>query len=236
MKEKVIGILGGMGPEATVDIFSRIVALTKAKTDEDHLRILIDNNPKMPSRQDSILNDGISPVPDMIATALNLKNAGADFIILAANTAHYYFEEIKNAVRLPMLHIIEETVIETMNLVPNIKKIGVLATSGAMKTKIYHHAFENHGIKVIEIDDEMQTMIQKSIFSFKYDGLTKANLEMLQNAARYLIDRGAEALIMGCTEIPLILQGKHFTIPLINPNEVIAYMAIQYAKNKIEKI
>ena len=118
MSEKVIGIMGGMGPEAGADLFLRITAATHAKTDTDHLHIILDSNPKMPSRQDAILNGGESPVPAMIATAENLIKAGADVIIIGANTAHYFYDDVAAAVSVPFLHIIDEAVRETVRQAP----------------------------------------------------------------------------------------------------------------------
>jgi aspartate racemase len=157
MKDKIIGILGGMGPEATIDLFARIVKHTHAKKDDDHLRIIIDNNPKMPSRQDAILKGGESPVPAMRETARNLERAGADFIIIGANTPHYFYDEIRNAVRIPFLHIIEEAAKETVKAVPGVRKVGVLATSAAMKTGLYQKCFKKYGIEVLDIPGEIRT-------------------------------------------------------------------------------
>lgn len=232
MKEKVVGILGGMGPEATIDLFSRIVRVTHAKKDEDHLRIIIDNNPKMPSRQDAILKGTQSPGPALAETALNLERAGADFIIIGANTAHHFYDDVAGAVNVPVLHIIEEAVKETIKVVPGIAEVGILATTAAMKVKIYHKSFEKFGLHVLDIPEEIQDRIQKSIFSFKYDGLTSDNVSMLAKSAEYLINRGAQALVMGCTEIPIILSGIEFPVPVIDPNEVIAKVAVQYARNE----
>ena len=95
MKEKVIGVLGGMGPEATIDLFQKIVKLTPAKKDQEHIRIIIDNNPKIPDRTKAILYNGENPLPELVKTAQNLERAGADFIIIACNTAHYYFHKIQ---------------------------------------------------------------------------------------------------------------------------------------------
>lgn len=233
MKEKIVGILGGMGPEATIDIFSRIVEETHAKSDEEHLRIIIDNNPKMPSRQDAILKGTESPGPAMAETARNLERAGADFIIIGANAAHYFYNDVKNAVKIPVLHIIEEAVKEAIRLVPNVKKVGVLASTAAMKSKLYHMSFSKFGIEVIDVKEEMQNQIHSSIMSFKYDGITDKNVSMMVEGANYLIDNGAECLIMGCTEIPIILKGKHFSVPLIDPNDVIAKVAVKFAKNQL---
>jgi len=238
MKDKVVGILGGMGPEATVDLFSNIVAESNAKNDHDHLRIIIDNNPKMPSRQDAILNGGENPGPAMAETAKNIEDAGADFIIIGANTAHYFYDYVKNAVDIPVLHIIDETVLETIKIVDKVKKVGVLATAGAMKTKMYENSFNKFGIEVVEIPEEIQELIDNSIFSFKYDGLTNKNEEMMLKAVKFLIDNKAEVLIMGCTEIPLVLRNKKLPVKLINPNDVISRIAVKYARNliQIEKV
>jgi aspartate racemase len=232
MKDKVVGILGGMGPEATIDLFARIVKHTHAKKDNDHLRIIIDNNPKMPSRQDAILKGGESPVPAMRETARNIERAGADFIIIGANTAHYFFDDIKDAVRIPFLHIIEEAAKETIKTVPGVRKVGVLATSAAMKTGLYEKSFAKYRIDVLDIAEDIQDRVQKSIFSFKYDGRTPEVIEMMLGAARHMILNGAEALVMGCTEIPIILENTEFSVPMIDPNEVIAIAAVQYAKNR----
>lgn len=231
MKDKVVGILGGMGPEATVDLFSNIVAETNVESDNDHLRIIIDNNPKMPSRQDAILNDGENPGPAMADTARNLERAGADFIIIGANTAHYFYDYVKNAVDIPVLHIIDETVLETIRKVDNVKKVGVLATSGAMKTKMYQNSFNKFDIEVVEVPNEIQELVHNSVFSFRLDGLNNENEEMMLKAAKFLIDNGAEALIMGCTEIPLVLGNKKLSVEVVNPNNIIATIAVKFAKN-----
>lgn len=233
MKEKIVGIMGGMGPEATIDLFARIVEETHAKHDEEHLRIIIDNNPKMPSRQDAIMNGGESPVPAMIATAENLKRAGADFIIIGANTAHYFFDEVAAGVDIPFLHIINEAVKETIKQVPNIKKVGVLATTAAMKTKLYEKCCSKFNVEVVNIPSEIQDKIHSSIFKFKYEGLTQDVLNMMMEGVTYLEQNGAQALIMGCTEIPVILKGQQFNLPLIDPNDVIAKVAVATAKNQI---
>ena len=232
MKDKTVGILGGMGPEAIIYLFARIVKHTHAKKDDDHLRIIIDNNPKMPSRQDAILKGGESPVPAMRETARNLERAGADFIIIGANTPHYFYDEIKDAVRIPFLHIIEEAAKETAKAVHGVRKVGVLATSAAMKTGLYQKCFAKYGIEVLDIPGEIQEQVQKSIFSFKYDGKTPEVIELIMSPIRHMIMNGAEALVMGCTEIPIILENMKFSVPVIDPNEVIAVAAVQFAKNR----
>jgi aspartate racemase len=233
MTDKIVGILGGMGPEATIDLFSRIVERTHARRDEEHLRIIIDNNPKMPSRQDAILKGRESPVPALCETARNLERAGVDFLVIAANTPHYFYDDIAQAVHIPVLHLIEEAAKETIRLVPGIGQVGVMATSAAMKIRLYQKSFEKYNIQVVEVPEPVQQQIQSSIFSFKYEGLTPQNTGAMVAAAECLITNGAQALVMGCTEIPLILKDKAFGVPMIDPNEIIALVAVAYAKNQI---
>ncbi len=234
MSEKVIGIMGGMGPEAGADLFLRITAATHAKCDEDHLHIILDSNPKMPSRQDAILHGGESPVPAMIATAQNLVRAGADVIIIGANTAHYFYDDVASAVPVPFLHIIEEAVRETVRQVPDIKKVGVMATTAAMQAKVYEKSFDKFGIEVLPVPEDVQERMQKAIFDhdygFKYNGRTDKCVSEACAVAQELISLGAQALIMGCTEIPLILGDAVFSVPAIDPNEVIAEAAVRFAK------
>lgn len=232
--DKVIGILGGMGPEATIDIFTDIVQHTKIKNDNDHLRIIIDNNPKLPSRQDAILKGGENPGPAMADTAKNIEQAGADFIILGANTAHYFYPYVKEAVEIPVLHIIGETVLATMKAVENIKKVGILATKGAMKTGMFQSEFDEHNIAVVPVPESIQDLIHNAVFSFRSEGLNDKNLSMIEEAASFLTKQGAEAIIMGCTEIPLILNTQKVSVEVINPNKVIAAVSVDFAKNKIQ--
>ncbi|WP_435235224.1 aspartate/glutamate racemase family protein [Psychromonas sp. PT13] len=234
VNDKVVGILGGMGPEATIDIFSDIVKHTKIKNDNDHLRIIIDNNPKLPSRQDAILKGGENPGPEMATTAKNIERAGADFIILGANTAHYFYPYVKDAVKIPVLHIIGETVLETINTVKGIKKVGVLATQGAMKTGMFQDAFKEVGVTVTDVPDDILALIHTAVFSFRAEGINESNLTMMKNAVSFLIENGSEAIVMGCTEIPLILKNHPINVALINPNDVIAEVTVKYAKHELD--
>lgn len=153
MSHKIIGIIGGMGPEATVDAFHWIVKLTPAKEDKDHLRILIDNNPQIPSRVEAILRGGPSPLPLLIATANGLEKSGADFLIMPCNTADLYVEDIRKKISIPLISIVEETVHYVSSQFPHIRKVGILATEATLRAGIYQKLFLKHNIELVHHSD-----------------------------------------------------------------------------------
>ena len=136
--DKVIGIIGGMGPEATASLFTRIIKCTKVEKDQDHYRVVIDSNPKIPDRTAAILGRGQSPVPAIVATGKNLEKIGADLLLLPCITSHYFIQEIQNHLSVPVINAIEELYKYIVNKDPNASKIGVLATSGTIKSGLFN--------------------------------------------------------------------------------------------------
>jgi aspartate racemase len=230
MPEKIIGILGGMGPEATLDLFYKIIKITSAEKDQDHLRIIIDNNPKIPDRTAAILGKGEDPLPALQETAQNLEKAGADFIVIPCNTAHYFLSSIQESVNIPVLNMIEETAKETKKRIPQIKKVGLLASIGVYKSEIYHQHFKKFNIEVISPEEKDKEEIMKVIYTIKAGDLSKRVKKNILKITQKLIDKGAEAIIAGCTEIPLILKEGDVSVPLIDPTQILARIAVQEAR------
>jgi len=230
MPEKIIGILGGMGPEATIDLFYKIIKFTPAKKDQDHLRIIIDNNPKIPDRTAAILGKGEDPLPALQETARNLEKAGVDFIIIPCNTAHYFLPQIQKSVNIPVLNMIEETAKETRKRIFPIQKVGLLASMGIYKTEIYHQHFKKFHIEVISPEEKDKEKVLKVIYAVKAGNLSEEIKKNILKIAQKLIDKGAEAIITGCTEIPLILKEGDVPVPIIDPTQVLAKIAIQKAR------
>jgi len=230
MPEKIIGILGGMGPEATIDLFYKIIKFTPAEKDQDHLKIIIDNNPKIPDRTAAILGKGEDPLPALQETAKNLEKAGADFIIIPCNTAHYFLPLIQESVKIPILNMIEETAKETQKKIPSIKKVGLLASIGTYKTEIYHQHFRKYNIEVISPEEKDKEKVMKVIYAVKAGNLSEEVKKNIISIAQKLIDKGAEAIIAGCTEIPLILKEGDVPVPIIDPTQALAEAAIQKAR------
>ncbi len=230
MPENIIGILGGMGPEATIDLFYKIIKFTPAEKDQDHLRIIIDNNPKIPDRTAAILGKGEDPLPALQESARNLEKAGADFIIIPCNTAHYFLPSIQKSVKIAILNMIKETAKETQKRISQIKKVGLLASIGIYKTKIYYQQLKKFNIKVISPEEEDKEEVMKIIYAVKAGNLSEGIKKNILKIAQKLIDKGAEAIIAGCTEIPLILKEGDVSAPLIDPTQVLAKAAVQKAK------
>ncbi|NNG66005.1 aspartate/glutamate racemase family protein [Caldanaerobacter subterraneus] len=228
-KRKIVGILGGLGPMATVDLFRRIVEFTPAKVDQEHLRIIIDCNPQIPDRTKAILYGGPDPTPELIATAKNLVKAGADFIVIPCNTAHYFLDYLKREVDVPIINMIEETARYVRNNYPYAECVGLLATSGTIKSNLYHKAFKKFGISVLA-GDEKKTM--EAIYG--EEGIKAGNLgekprRLLKEAAQELIRRGAQVIIAGCTEISLVLGEEDVSLPLVDPLTILAKVAVELA-------
>lgn len=229
MTQKVIGVLGGLGPWATLDLFEKILRLTPAQTDQEHLRILIDNNPKIPDRSPAILGDGADPTPELIATAQNLERAGADFIVIPCNTAHFFYDRIAAAVSIPVVHIMDEVAAAAREQVPGVRVMGVLATEATVASGLYHRACDRVQIQVIGPDPAGQRIVNRAIYGVKAGRMGSDVTQSLVRVADRLIAQGAQALVLGCTELPFVLKPRDVQVPLLDSNQVLAAAAVRLA-------
>lgn len=223
--KKIVGIIGGMGPLATVDLMNKIISFTPAKKDQDHIHIIVDSYSQIPDRTTAILGIGTDPAPYIIQSAQRLEKAGADFLVIACNTAHYYYKSIIESVSIPILHMPLETA--RFLHVNDMRSVGLLATDGTINTKLYQHICQSYDINVIEPDMQMQKVVMEGIYAIKGSDIEKGRL-YLSRVADKLIKRGAEAIIAGCTEIPLVLKSSQ-DVCIIDPTEILAKSAIKLA-------
>ena len=139
MDKKIVGIIGGMGPLATADFFKKIVLNTKANIDQEHIKVLIDNNTDIPDRTSAIIHNDKSPVPQLVKSAVMLWAMGAQILVMPCNTAHYFYSEVQKSVEIPVLNMIELTCSALVQ--KGVKRAGLLATEGTIKSKIYQNVF-----------------------------------------------------------------------------------------------
>jgi len=232
MKEKVIGILGGMGPEATVNCFDKLTRNTPAKYDQEHLQVIIYSNPKVPDRTKAILNDGPSPLPFLIEGCRRLARAGADFIIIPCVTAHYFLKELRQETALPILSILDAVAENICKYYPKIQTVGLMGTSGTLKSGIFQKRMIADGIKCIVCPDNAQGKVMGAIYAIK-KGVSLSDREKLTNelsaVAQGLVESGAEGIIAGCTEIPLGLTRKDVKVPYFDSLLLLARDSIRRA-------
>jgi aspartate racemase len=231
-KSRMIGILGGMGPEATLDLYRHIISLTPATKDQDHIRLLIYSNPKIPDRTAAIAGKGESPLAYLIESAKILESGGAGIIAMPCNASHHFLPEIRAQIDIPILDMIAETCSRICVLMPDAKTVGLLATIGTIQSGVYHRTLSGAGIKVLTPNEEDQQEIQAGIAQVKAGTHKRSTQETFQSIGKRLVEAGAEAIILGCTEIPLAFDPNEVIYPSLNSTRILAEAAVDWALEK----
>jgi len=209
-RRPLVGILGGLGPAATVDFYAKVVAATRAASDQDHVRLIIDGDPSVPDRSASVSGRGESSAPALVAKARRLAAAGAEVLAMPCNSAHAYEAEIRQAVDLPFISIVDEAVREALVHLPadpDRRAVGVLATSATHATRLYPTALAAHGVNVVPTSAEDEADFMRLLYRIKggEEHASEVRAGMARLAAA-LVRRGAGVIIAGCTEVPLVLD------------------------------
>ncbi len=231
--QKTVGIIGGMGPLATADLFTKLINMTDAASDADHMHILIDNNPKTPDRTGAILHGTESPLPYLVRSAERLQTAGADFLLIPCITSHFFFSELIKRVRLPIMNMIEETA--KVLLQREMRKVIVLATDGTRSSCVFDTVFSNYGIEILYPSNEAQSALMDVIYKGVKAGTANWDTSLLNAEINRLSALGAEAVILGCTELPLAAQMYGIVGTLVNPTDILARAAVVYAGYPVRK-
>ena len=230
MKEntKTVGVLGGMGPDATVDFMAKVIALTPADKDQDHIHMIVDQNPKVPNRQDAILADGEDPGPVMAEMAQRLESAGAEFLVVPCNSAFGFAGVVAGAVSIPLVSIVEVTV----EACEGFSTVGLLATDGCLQSHVYQDAFAAAGIAAELPDKDELAELMALLNGIKGGYRGERVARGMAALAAALVSRGAEAIIAGCTEIPLVLDEHALAFPLISSTDVLAARTVAIARGE----
>ena len=201
-ENNVLGVLGGMGPLATVDFLKKLIEETPASRDQDHIPVIAYSVPQIPDRQAAITGVGESPLPHMLTGIHTLKRAGAQAVAIACNTAHFWYDDLLRQGGLPILHIADAA----CDALPAVKRVGLLATQGTVAAGFYQARLQARGFDcVLSSNDDQRTLVLPAIACVKRTELAQGHALALR-AARQLFDDGAEVIVMGCTEIPLALE------------------------------
>lgn len=231
---RVVGVIGGMGPEATVDFMSKVIALTPARCDHDHVRMIVDNNPQTPDRQAAIKGDDSAVRAALVEMARQLQAAGADFLVMPCNTAHAFVDDAIRAIDIPFVHIVAETVSEIEHEDPQVQQVGILATDACLVAGVYQHALQAAGRKPVSLATDDQHECMRLIGLIKAGDTSKDVRRRMAGLAERLIEAGADIVIAGCTEIPLVLTNNDIKVPLISSTDVLAKCTVAFATGAAE--
>ena len=229
MSKPVVGVIGGMGPDATVELMRRVIAATPAADDIDHIHMLVDNNPKVPSRLKALLDgSGENPGPTLAAMARRLEGAGADFLVMPCNTAHHYYGYAHEAVEIPVWHLIELSVAKIRELHPAARRIGLLASSAIRPIGLFEPSFSAEKLELIYPEEQCQARVMEVIRAVKAGG---AGPELISVYNRELQPLSAEVdlLFIGCSELSVIWSQHQQSPPVVDSLQILADEIVDFA-------
>ena len=231
-QDRLVGVIGGMGPLATVDFMKQVIAATPAAVDQDHVRLLVENNPHIPSRQAAMRGEGIDPGKAIASVASRLEEGGADFLVMPCNLAHAWQNEIEAATGIPFISIVDVSVRRALDLSGDESPIGLMTTPGCFSAGLYQQAIVDCGHPVItqtpdELDDAMTL-----VYRIKEGDTSAAVADGLRALAERLIDRGARVLIAACTEFPLLIDESMFDVAFVSSTHALAEKTVALALGK----
>lgn len=233
MKNITVGVLGGLGPMASVYFYEMVVNMTDAKTDQEHVDMIITNRATTPDRTAFIVGSSEEdPSNILIDDAKKLEKYGVDFIVMTCNTAHYFYEKIARSVNLPLVNIVEETIKHAK--VTNHKKLGILATTGNIKTSLYQNMCEKYDMKYLTLDEKRQSQVMEIIYDDIKSG-KPADMDKFNSIVNYLKENDCDGVILGCTELSILkndngLDGNFY----IDSLEVLARETIVRSGRKLK--
>lgn len=215
-KPPLVGILGGMGPEATIELMGRVLRGTEASGDQDHIPLLVYNNPQVPSRVEAFMGTGPSPVPTLVSMARSLIAAGATLLAMPCNTAHLALEEIRSQLPVPILDMTGLVAARVVGA----KRVGVLGTLATMRLRLYDRSLT--GIDVVYPSPHGQRATAAVIDEVKARGSWVVDPGPLDAAMADLVASGAERLVLGCTELSLLASRLACPVPVVDPLQLLA--------------
>ena len=235
MMKKTIGILGGMGPLATVDLYKKIVLSTAADGDNDHIRVYIDGNSAIPDRTAAILSGGPDPVPEMLSALRNLEKCGADCVVMPCNTAHHFLPRLQETTELPILDMTAITAAVCAGRYPG-RRACLLGTKGTLAAGIYDGALAAAGIDFLIPNESQQDELMRLIYDVvKASAPLEPETESWHGLLSDLAERGAEYFILACTELPILADHLGHPGPFVDPTLELAKAAIRFCGYRVKE-
>ena len=231
--KKTIGIVGGMGPLATADLLEKMIRSADAAADQQHAHIIADCNTDIPDRTAAILSGGEDPLPQLVRSCMHLEAAGANVLVMACNTAHYFYDRLQPFINVPMLHMPRETAKRAHELGDT--RCALLATDGTVRAGIYDKAFAAEGIELLKPDAEGQRAVMDMIYSGVKAGRHDYDTAAVHRALDSLKAQGAQAFILGCTELPIAFADYGFDEETIDPTQILAEAALHAVGMKVKE-
>ena len=229
-KHKTIGVLGGMGPEASANLYSKIIKYAQYKynavQDFDYPPIIIYSLPLLGFDETGIVDEKLVK-QQLIDGVKKLESAGCDLIIIGCNTVHIFYDEMQAAIKIPILNIVEETKKRVKEF--GYKKVGLFASESTSKSKLYQKKFAEDNIEIISPNEKQQKILNKVIEHVMGGNQKIDDVIALKDVARDYLRQGAEAVVMGCTEIPLAINQSHTDIKLFDTIEIIVQSAVDFS-------
>ncbi len=231
-RRPLIGVLGGLGPAASVDLYAKLVAATRATGDRDHVRVIIEGDPDVPDRQAAIAGEGPSAAPALVAKALRLKAAGVDVLAMACHAAHAYRSDIETATGLPFISLIEVAVGSAAALAPSSGTVGLLATPATLDARLYDEPVARAGRRLVTPDDLAggRERFMALVWRVKAGDTGSAVRGAMTGLASELVAAGAEVVIAACTEVPLVLNETEVSVPLVDATAALAATLIEVGR------
>lgn len=224
-----IGILGGMGPAAALDLQAKVLAATPAAADRDHLPVVVWNVPQVPDRVAAVLGAGPSPLPAMIEGARALEAAGCEAFAVACNTAHHWAEELAASVRMPLVHIADAAIGAMARRPVPPMRVGILATRGTLAAAFYGERLARHGFQwLAPTADEQAGLVDVAIARVKAGDSAGARAPF-EAAASALAGRGADLILLACTELPIAAEGAASPVPLLDASRALAEALVDFS-------
>jgi aspartate racemase len=237
-----VGVVGGVGPAATVDFLAKIVRNTPAGRDQDHIKVVVEQNPQIPDRTENLVGEGTDPTVSLYSTCKRLEAADADLIAIPCNTAHAFVGRIQPYLSIPIISMLDITVEHLRSSLPPSAKVGLLATTGTVRSGIYAEAAARVGLGLLVPDPEHQELVMSAIYGpegVKAGHTSGPCAQQLRCALEHLVDQGAAAVILGCTELPLVLEAssrfpvRDAVVMIVDPTELLARRCVQLATGAV---